>query len=390
MIHRRQAGHPGGCLSAAEIMAALFFHKLRLDPANPAWPERDRFILSKGHASALLYAALAQRGFFPRSDLEELGRAGLPPAGSPRPAEDARRGYDHRHPGPRHRHRGRAGAGGPHAETQLPGLCAAGRRRMPGRPGLGRSHDGRQVPPGQPDRHRRLTTTCSSTGRVHEIMPLEPMADKWRRLQLGGAGDRRPRHPPDARGAGRGRGDPRPAHGHHRPHHQGQRRFLHGKRVLLARHGAQRRRQYEQARRGAGRRVESWPRLSMREAYGRALADYGALNPDVVALDADTSASTLSTSSPDVSRSGSSTSASPSRAWWTWRSGWRWAGLIPFVNAFRGAAGPARRGADPHLRLLCPHQRQAGRQLRRAFGFQRRADAPRHHRHRHYARPAGA
>jgi transketolase len=73
MIHRRKAGHPGGSLSSAEIMAALYFHKLRIDPENPDWPERDRFILSKGHASALLYSALAQRGFFPIEDLKKWG-----------------------------------------------------------------------------------------------------------------------------------------------------------------------------------------------------------------------------------------------------------------------------------------------------------------------------
>ncbi len=73
MIYRRGAGHPGGSLSAAEIMAALFFHKMRLDPERPDWPERDRFILSKGHASAILYAALARRGFFPLDDLERWG-----------------------------------------------------------------------------------------------------------------------------------------------------------------------------------------------------------------------------------------------------------------------------------------------------------------------------
>ncbi len=73
MIYRRQAGHPGGSLSAADIVAALFFHQLRLDPRQPDWPERDRFILSKGHASALLYAALAWRGFFPASDLQHWG-----------------------------------------------------------------------------------------------------------------------------------------------------------------------------------------------------------------------------------------------------------------------------------------------------------------------------
>jgi transketolase len=74
LIYRRQAGHPGGALSAAEIMAALFFHKLRIDPAQPGWPDRDRFILSKGHASAILYAALAQRGFFPAQDLQSWGQ----------------------------------------------------------------------------------------------------------------------------------------------------------------------------------------------------------------------------------------------------------------------------------------------------------------------------
>jgi transketolase len=73
MIYRRGAGHPGGSLSVAEIMAALFFHRMRLDPERPDWPERDRFILSKGHASAILYAALARRGFFPMEDLRQWG-----------------------------------------------------------------------------------------------------------------------------------------------------------------------------------------------------------------------------------------------------------------------------------------------------------------------------
>ena len=73
MIHRRQAGHPGGSLSCAEIMSALFFHKLRLNPLQPDWEDRDRFILSKGHASAILYAALARKGFFPMDDLEQWG-----------------------------------------------------------------------------------------------------------------------------------------------------------------------------------------------------------------------------------------------------------------------------------------------------------------------------
>jgi len=73
MIHRRQAGHPGGSLSAAEIIAILYFKILHIDSNNPNWEERDRFLLSKGHASAMLYAALAKRGYFPETDLEHWG-----------------------------------------------------------------------------------------------------------------------------------------------------------------------------------------------------------------------------------------------------------------------------------------------------------------------------
>ncbi|MGA3085381.1 MAG: transketolase [Thermodesulfobacteriota bacterium] len=73
MIYQRQAGHPGGSLSAADIMAVLYFNTMRIDPQNPDWPDRDRFILSKGHASALLYSTLARRGFFPASDLDHWG-----------------------------------------------------------------------------------------------------------------------------------------------------------------------------------------------------------------------------------------------------------------------------------------------------------------------------
>jgi len=70
MIYRAQSGHIGGSFSAAEIITTLLFHHLRLDPTNPKWPQRDRFILSKGHAAPMLYVALAERGFFPAKDLE--------------------------------------------------------------------------------------------------------------------------------------------------------------------------------------------------------------------------------------------------------------------------------------------------------------------------------
>jgi len=74
MIHKRGAGHPGGSLSAVEIITALFFSKMNISPGNKNLAERDRFILSKGHASATLYAVLSKKGFFPAKDLEMWGK----------------------------------------------------------------------------------------------------------------------------------------------------------------------------------------------------------------------------------------------------------------------------------------------------------------------------
>jgi len=72
MIAQAGSGHPGGSLSAADIITALYFRVLRHDPKNPQWPERDRFILSKGHAAPILYAALAETGYFPVAELQTL------------------------------------------------------------------------------------------------------------------------------------------------------------------------------------------------------------------------------------------------------------------------------------------------------------------------------
>jgi len=72
MIGRAKSGHPGGSLSAADIVAVLYFHHLKHDPKNPKKPERDRFVLSKGHAAPVLYAALAESGYFPVADLKTL------------------------------------------------------------------------------------------------------------------------------------------------------------------------------------------------------------------------------------------------------------------------------------------------------------------------------
>jgi transketolase len=73
MINRRGAGHPGGSLSVADIITALYFKKMKIDPTTPNKDDRDRFVLSKGHASAVLYAALSKRGFFPEEDLKNWG-----------------------------------------------------------------------------------------------------------------------------------------------------------------------------------------------------------------------------------------------------------------------------------------------------------------------------
>jgi len=73
MIYERGAGHPGGCLSCSEIISTLYFYYLKINPQKPYWEERDRFILSKGHASAILYAALARRGFFEVNELKTWG-----------------------------------------------------------------------------------------------------------------------------------------------------------------------------------------------------------------------------------------------------------------------------------------------------------------------------
>ena len=67
-VHEAASGHPGGSLSCLDMMTALYFHEMKIDPANPKDPERDRFVLSKGHCSPALYATLAQRGFFPVED----------------------------------------------------------------------------------------------------------------------------------------------------------------------------------------------------------------------------------------------------------------------------------------------------------------------------------
>ena len=75
-VHSAKAGHPGGSLSAADIFTYLYFEEMQIDPANPKWEDRDRFVLSKGHTAPGLYSALAERGYFPVEQLKTLRHIG--------------------------------------------------------------------------------------------------------------------------------------------------------------------------------------------------------------------------------------------------------------------------------------------------------------------------
>ena len=81
--HSAKAGHPGGSLSAADIFTFLYFEEMNIDPAEPAKPDRDRFVLSKGHVCPAQYAALAMKGFFPMEVLDTLRKEGSPLQGHP-------------------------------------------------------------------------------------------------------------------------------------------------------------------------------------------------------------------------------------------------------------------------------------------------------------------
>jgi transketolase len=83
MLNTAQSGHTGGSLSAIDILTVLYFHKMRHDPSNPFWEDRDRFVLSKGHAAPALYACLAEAGYFSRDDLKTLRRLGSHLQGHP-------------------------------------------------------------------------------------------------------------------------------------------------------------------------------------------------------------------------------------------------------------------------------------------------------------------
>ncbi|MGE5579883.1 MAG: transketolase [Bacillota bacterium] len=180
MVGKAGSGHPGGSLSAADIMAVLYFGDvLKVDPANPAWPDRDRFVLSKGHAAPILYAALAERGFFPVEILPTLRQLGSILQGHP----DARKV-----PGVEVS-TGSLGQG----LSLAVGMALAGKidrksYRVWALVGDGESEEGQIWEAAMSAAHYKLDNLTAIVdhnhlqidGPVCEVMTPEPMADKWR------------------------------------------------------------------------------------------------------------------------------------------------------------------------------------------------------------------
>lgn len=179
MLGAAGSGHPGGSLSAADIVTALYFKFLRIDPENTKKPDRDRFILSKGHAAPVLYAALAQRGFFPREELITLRKLGSSLQGHP----DMKKvpGVD--------MSTGSLGQG----LSAANGMALAG--RLDGRDyrvyvllGDGETQEGQVWEAAMASAHYRLDNLTAFLdhnrlqidGPIEEVMSPEPLAEKWR------------------------------------------------------------------------------------------------------------------------------------------------------------------------------------------------------------------
>lgn len=138
--HAAKSGHPGGSLSIADILAYLYFSELNIKPENPAWEDRDRFVLSKGHCAPGLYAALANRGYFPVSELTTLRKLDSRLQGHPdmtlTPGVDMSSGSLGLGISSAAGH----GARGENCGQELPRLHRCRRRRERGRAGLGGVH----------------------------------------------------------------------------------------------------------------------------------------------------------------------------------------------------------------------------------------------------------
>ncbi|MDO8750957.1 MAG: transketolase [Dehalococcoidia bacterium] len=172
------SGHPGGSLSELEILTTLYYCVLRHDPQNPSWPDRDRFILSKGHACPGLYAVLAHRGYFPLKDLSTFRKLGSHLQG--------------------HAHIGTPGvemSSGSLGQGLSFAIGVALAGRVDGRSyrtyallGDGECDEGQVWEAAMSAAHYKVDTLTAIVDRngiqndrfTHEVMELEPLADKWR------------------------------------------------------------------------------------------------------------------------------------------------------------------------------------------------------------------
>jgi len=183
MLAAAGSGHPGGSLSSVEILVALYFYKLRHDPKNPHWPDRDRFILSKGHVCPALYAVLAHAGYFPKEELMTLRKLGSRLQGHSK--KDSPPGIEVSS--------GSLGQGLSIAN----GMALAARldkkdARIYCLMGDGETNEGQVWEAAMSAGHYKLDNLCAIVdynklcidGRVEDVKALEPIADKWRSFGL--------------------------------------------------------------------------------------------------------------------------------------------------------------------------------------------------------------
>ncbi len=177
MLCRACSGHPGGSLSSTDLVCALYFAVLRHDPRNPRWPDRDRFHMSKGHCCPLLYAVLAESGYFPKEKLKELRKLGSMLQGHP----------DRRCPGVEVA----SGSLGQGLSVALGMSLAAKLDKKDYRVycliGDGESQEGNIWEAAMAASHYKRDNLCAIIdcnglqidGKTSEVMNLEPIKDKW-------------------------------------------------------------------------------------------------------------------------------------------------------------------------------------------------------------------
>jgi transketolase len=179
MTYRAGSGHPGGSLSSAEIMAVIYGYVMRHDPRNPGWPQRDRFFLSKGHACPVLYAVLAETGYFGKDEFKNLRQLG-----------SILQGHPHRLKTPGvEASSGSLGQGLSLAAGAALGLkMDKSSSRVYCLLGDGELQEGQVWEAAMAAGHFRLDNLCAIVdyndlqidGPVEQVMGLKPLADKWR------------------------------------------------------------------------------------------------------------------------------------------------------------------------------------------------------------------